>query len=502
MSGTVPHTPELPNAALPDSPQRGAQHNDAVPGWTPPQIRALFDAQRAARWSTSQTSASERGRLLDRLREAIKANRQELAAALAQDLGKSRAEAEITEIHPLLDELRFAHRHLRTWMTPQRVKGAIDLGGGRSEIVPGARGVTLILSPWNYPLNLSLAPLVGALAAGNTAVLKPSEKAPATARALGKLLAATFPPSLVAVVEGQADVAQALLELPFDHIFFTGSPATGRKVMAAAARTLASVTLELGGKSPTIVDASADLGLAAGRIAWGKFLNSGQTCVAPDYVLVHESVADAFEALLPPAIRALYGEGAWQRVGPDYGRMIDASAVVRLRGLTEASVAAGARVVCGGEFDEELRFISPTVLSGVQPGMPIMGEEIFGPVLPILRYRHLGEALELIRSYENPLALYLFSRDPATEAQVRRGTSSGSLVVNGTVIQFVHPYLPFGGVGHSGQGSYHGEQSFRAFSHLRAITREPAFSPVQALYPPYGRVLPRLTAWALRKLRE
>ena len=498
MSAPVPRTPQ--SSAPPTSP--AGREDRAEAAWTPAQLRQLFDAQRAARWSTSQTSASERGRLLDRLREAIKANRQELAAALAQDLGKSRAEAEITEIHPLLDELRFARRHLKAWMTPQRVKGAIDLGGGRSEIAPGARGVTLILSPWNYPLNLSLAPLVGALAAGNTAVLKPSEKAPATARALGKLLAATFPPSLVTVVEGQADVAQALLELPFDHIFFTGSPATGRKVMAAAARTLASVTLELGGKSPTIVDASADLGLAAGRIAWGKFLNSGQTCVAPDYVLVHESVADAFEALLPPAIRALYGEGAWQRVGPDYGRMIDAAAVARLRGLTETSVAAGARVVCGGEFDEELRFISPTVLSGVQPGMPIMGEEIFGPVLPILRYRHLDEALELIRSYENPLALYLFSRDPATEAQVRRGTSSGSLVVNGTVIQFVHPYLPFGGVGHSGQGSYHGEQSFRAFSHLRAITREPAFSPVQALYPPYGRVVPRLTAWALRKLRE
>ncbi len=498
MSAPVPRTPEGSAAPIPP----GNRDRPAEASWTPAQLRHLFDAQRAARWSTSQTSAFGRGQLLDRLREAVKASRQDLAAALAQDLGKSRAEAEITEIHPLLDELRLARRHLRAWMTPQRVRGAIDLGGGRSEIVPEAKGVTLILSPWNYPLNLSLAPLVGALAAGNTAILKPSEKAPATARALSRLLAATFPPSLVTVVEGEADVAQALLALPFDHVFFTGSPAIGRKVMAAAAQTLASVTLELGGKSPTIVDATADLDLAATRIAWGKFLNSGQTCVAPDYVLVHESVADRFEALLPPAIRALYGEAVWQRVGPDYGRMIDEAAVVRLRGLTDASVQAGARVLCGGEFDEAKRFISPTVLGGAGVEMPIMQEEIFGPVLPVLRYRHLDEALELIRSYEKPLALYLFSSDPAAEAQVRRGTSSGSLVVNGTVIQFVHPHLPFGGVGHSGQGGYHGEQSFREFSHLRAVTREPAISPVLALYPPYGRVLPRFTSWALRKLRE
>jgi len=365
-----------------------------------------------------------------------------------------------------------------------------------------ARGVTLILSPWNYPLNLCLAPLVGALAAGNTAILKPSEKAPATARIIREIVTQTFPPSLVAVVEGDAQVAQDLLALPFDHVFFTGSPAVGRKVMTAAAQTLASVTLELGGKSPVIVDESADLNVAARRVAWGKFLNAGQTCVAPDHVYVHERVAQDFTARLVTATEALYGGPAWQRVGGEYGRMVDEGSVARLRRLTQGSVAQGATLHYGGTFDEARRYVSPTVLTGVQEDMPVMAEELFGPVLPVITYRNLQDPLERIRTREKPLALYLFSSDAATERVIRTETSSGSLVVNGTVVQFVHPHLPFGGVGHSGQGNYHGEYSFRAFSHERAVLHEPLHSPSKSLFPPYGRLLPRFTSWALRKLNE
>jgi aldehyde dehydrogenase (NAD+) len=391
---------------------------------------------------------------------------------------------------------------LAGWMQPRRVPGVPNLGLGRSEVQREARGVTLILSPWNYPLNLALAPLVGALAAGNTAILKPSEKTPATSALLQALISESFPPSLVQVVQGGAEVAQGLLKLPFDHVFFTGSTQVGKEVMAAAARNLASVTLELGGKSPAIVDASADLDLAAKRIAWGKFINAGQTCVATDYVLVHESVAAELERRLPAAIEAQYGDAARQRTVPDYGRIIDAAAVARLRELTRTSVALGAQVVYGGEFDEARRYVSPTVLTGVTPDMPVMQQELFGPVLPLLRYRTLDDALQLIRTLPKPLALYLFSSGAAAERQVREETSSGALVVNGTVVQFVHPHLPFGGVGASGQGSYHGEYGFRAFSHERAVLHEPGFSPTPSLYPPFGRLLPRLTSWALRKLNE
>lgn len=488
-------TNPLPNAA---ASQTGAFQ-------TQPSLQSLrehFDLQRAGRWTMSQTSADERRELLRRLGEAVKAQRIQLAAALREDLGKSRAEAEITELHPLLEEVRFARRHLASWMQPRRVSGVPGLGGGRSEVRAQARGVSLILSPWNYPVNLSLMPLIGALAAGNTVMLKPSEKAPATARALRDLLTSTFPPGLVSVCEGGPEVAEALLTLPFDHIFFTGSPAIGRRVAAAAARTLASTTLELGGKSPALVDETADLRLAAERIAWGKFLNAGQTCIAPDYVLVHESAAPELTRQLIKATEARYGGPIWQRRGPDYGRMIDAASVARLRDLTQASLRAGARLDYGGVFDEAGRYVSPTLIGGVSPEMPLMQQELFGPVLPIVIYRHLDEALALIRRLEAPLALYLFSRLPEVEARVERETTSGGLVVGGTVIQFVHPHLPFGGVGHSGQGRYHGEYSFRAFSHERAVTHEPPHSPVVSLYPPYGRLLPRLTAWALRKISE
>ena len=468
----------------------------------PTDLQALFERQRAHRWTAAQSTPAQRQAILRRLHDAVRARRVHLADALSTDLGKSRAEAEITELHPVLEEIQHAIRRLPRWMAARRVDTPVVLAGARSEIQPQARGVTLVLSPWNYPVNLALAPLVASLAAGNTVILKPSEKAPNVARALRELLEATFDPALVAVVEGDADTARTLTELPFDHIFFTGSTAVGKHVMRAASANLTSVTLELGGKSPALIDRSADLNLTAERLAWGKLLNAGQTCVAPDYALVPEAQRDALILRLDEVIARRYGDRAWLRAGPDYGRMVDAASVERLERLTRQSVQMGARIVLGGEFSPAERFISPTVVADVTPDMPLMQEELFGPVLPGLTYRSLDDALNLIRRLDAPLALYLFSGDDGVTRRVQRETTSGGMVVNGTVVHLSNPHLPFGGVGPSGMGSYHGEHGFRAFSHERAVLTEPARSPVRFLYPPYGRPGPRLVAWALRLLER
>lgn len=465
-----------------------------------PSVTDLFRLQRAGRWMVSQTSVWERRELLLRLYIAIKGQRQQIAQAIERDLGKSRAEAETTEIRLVLDEIRHARAHLAGWMKPRSVPTPPTLAGARSEIRSEALGTVLVLAPWNYPFYLALGPLIPALAAGNSVVLKVSEKAPHTARAIQNLLEAVFPPSLVAVVQGGPEVAGELLELPFDHFFFTGGERVGRLVMEAAARHGVNATLELGGKSPAILDRSADLKLAARRITWAKFLNAGQTCVAPDYVLVPAELQAEFAGELSQAIATLFGGRAWQRVGPDYGRMIDPEAAERMRTLTQESVGAGARLALGGDFDPPNCFVSPTVLTDVRPDMSVMQSEIFGPVLPLLPYAHLDDALSVVQERGKPLALYVFARENKAVQEVLARTSSGSTVVNGAVIQLTNPNLPFGGVGASGHGSYHGIHGFRTFSHERAVMYEPALSPVAFILPPYGRPAARLVSWALRKM--
>lgn len=469
---------------------------------SPAELRALLDTQRAWRWRAAQTTAAQRQVILRRLHDGVARHRSALAGALALDLGKSRAEAEIAELHPVMEELRHAIKHLPRWMAPRRVPTPLMLAGSHSEVHAQARGVTLILSPWNYPVNLALVPLVASLAAGNTAVLKPSEKAPHVARALRELLQSVFEDKLVAVVEGGAEVARSLTSLPFDHIFFTGSAAVGRQVMAAAAHNLSSVTLELGGKSPALVHDSAHLRRSAERLGWGKFLNAGQTCVAPDYALVPRAMQPALVAELCRAVTHRFGDAARLRSGGDYGRLVDAASVRRLGALTRQSVDQGARIALGGEFDPEARFVSPTIVTGVRADMPLMQEELFGPVLPVMSYDTLDEALALVRRLDPPLALYLFAEDPAVVRRVQQETTSGGMVVGGTIIHLINPHLPFGGVGPSGQGSYHGEHGFRTFSHQRAVLTETARSGVRFMYPPYGRPLPRLAAWALRNFER
>jgi aldehyde dehydrogenase (NAD+) len=334
---------------------------------------------------------------------------------------------------------------------------------------------------------------VAALAAGNTVMLRPSEKTPRTARFIRDLLGRVFPENEVAVLVGDRAVADALLELPFDHILFTGSPRVGRKVMAAAARNLTPVTLELGGKSPAIVDETADIGTAAERLGWAKFINAGQTCIAPDYVLVQETVAPRFEAALRAVVERFYGADEETRLrSPDLASLVDSASAERLDRAVRETVARGARVVMGGRVDAAARRMSPTVLAGVPVDSAIMAEEIFGPVLPLLTYRDLGEAIRLVQGRQKPLALYVFSGSERRVEEVLRSTSAGGSCVNNAVLHFANPYLPFGGVGESGMGNYHGRWGFEAMSHARAVLRQTFWASTRLLFPPYTARVARL----------
>jgi len=446
----------------------------------------MFDAQRQHQPAMARSTAAQRRERLRRLRDAVAEHRAELCAAVQADFGRPAAETELTEIHSVLDECDDAIRHVGRWMKPERAGTPLMLLGTSSRLVHEPRGVVLIMAPWNYPIGLLLNPLVAAIAAGNCAICKPSEKTPHVAALLDRLLSAVFDPAEVAVVLGAADVAQALLELPFDHICFTGSPQIGKLVMAAAAKHLASVTLELGGKSPAIVDETADVRLAAEHVAFGKFMNAGQTCIAPDYVLVHRSREAAFLEALRSALTRFYGAGdAERRSSKDYSRLVDAGAFARLKGLLDRTVAAGARIVTGGDSDAATRYLAPTVLADVRRESPIMQEEIFGPILPVLAYTNRDDVVQFIRAGSKPLAMYIFTASRDAADYFINSTAAGATVVGNIGMHYLHHGLPFGGVGTSGMGSYHGVHGFREFSHARPVIRqrEPALS--RMFFPPY-----------------
>jgi aldehyde dehydrogenase (NAD+) len=454
--------------------------------------RRLFELQRGSRWRMAATTAAERIERLRRLRKAVIAHRQALYDGVWTDFHKHAAEFEITEVQLVLGEIAHAVRHLRRWMRPRRVPTTPLLAGTRSRVVHEPRGQVLILAPWNYPFQLLFSPLVAAIAAGNVCIVRPSEKVPATSAAMARIVADAFPEDEVGIVLGGVEAADALLGLPFDHIFFTGSTAVGRKVMHAAADHLASVTLELGGKSPAIVDRSADVAQAAERIVWGKFVNAGQTCVAPDYVLVHQADAPAFLDAAVRAVTRFYGPGGEQQASESFARIVDDGGFRRLADALERTVEDGARIVTGGETDPAERYIAPTILTGVRPDAPVMREEIFGPILPVITVRSLDEALAYVNARPRPLALYVFARDGATSRRVVRETTAGGTIVNHVICHLANPELPFGGVGESGQGSYHGHHGFRAFSHERAVLHAGRWSLAPLYYPPYGPKMRRI----------
>lgn len=458
-------------------------------------ISRAFAAQRAksderrVRFGYAQRRAA-----LESLLAAIRMYDREIVAAFEKDFGKPEAEVTLTEILPVTQEIRHTLKHLRRWMKPKKVWPSLPTLGTSAQIVPQPRGVCLIISPWNYPFNLCFGPLVSCLAAGNSAILKPSEMTPAVSALTARIVAEAFSPDLVTVVEGGRDVSQALLALPFDHIFFTGSPGVGRIVMEAAAKNLASVTLELGGKSPTIVGPDADIEEAAKWIAFGKFVNAGQTCIAPDHVFVHSAVKDRFIAALRARIAKAYGENG---ASPDLARIVNDHHQKRLAGLLDDAKAKGARVISGG--DTASRAFAPMLIEAVTPEMEIDREEIFGPILPLMTYDNIEAVIAQINARPKPLSLYVFDKNNAFVEQVLASTTSGGAGVNLTVLHFTHPDLPFGGVNNSGIGVAHGYFGFRAFSHERAVLRN-RFSLVPMVFPPYAGRAKKLIDLAKRFL--
>ena len=471
---------------------------------SPAVIDALFAGQAARALALRKSSAAERSARLARLLDALMARREAFAAAFAKDLGKPAVEVDLTELLPVVDDIRHAQKHLKRWMRPQRVAPTLVTLGTKARIVYQPRGRCLIIGPWNYPVSTLVGPLVSAVAAGNTAILKPSEFTPNVNAVIGEIVAEVFEPAEVAMVEGAIETSTHLLALPFEHVFFTGSPAVGKVVMAAAAKHLASVTLELGGKSPVVVDASADLRHAAEHVMWGKLVNAGQTCVAPDHLYVHRSVMDRFVALCREVLAERFGaDAAAVAASESLGRMVHSRHAQRVVALVDDAVAQGARVLAGGAHDAQRRYVAPTLLAEVPDAARIAQEEIFGPVLPIAPFDSLDEVIARINAAPKPLALYLWSRDAGAVEQLRSETSSGSFCVNLCLQQYAHQNLPFGGVNNSGIGNAHGFFGFKAFSHERAVLAGGPFSALKLLFPPYtpGKVkLSQRMVAAIRRL--
>ena len=416
------------------------------------------------------------------------------------DFRKPTAETDVTEIWSSQVEIDHALKELKGWMAPRKVSTPLSLLGTSAWVQYEPKGVCLLIAPWNYPFYLALEPLISALAAGNCCILKPSEITPRTAALLHRMADELFDPAVVAVVEGDKDVATALLRLPFNHIFFTGSPEIGKVVMRAAAEHLTSVTLELGGKSPAIVDATADLRDAAEKIVWGKGLNAGQTCVAPDYLLVDEKVQDELLREIDGAVRRLYRpDGAPVAQSDSYARIVNRHHFDRLAGLLDDAKARGARVALGGATDAGQNFMEPTVLLDAPADSRVMQEEIFGPLLPVRTYKTLMEAADAVNVRPRPLALYVFTQSAENQRYLLRKIPAGGAAVNETIIHLAHPELPFGGDGNSGIGKAHGEYGFREFSNLKGVLKQrTGLTGIKTMYPPYTPRVKQLIDWLLR----
>lgn len=452
-------------------------------------IATLVRRQRAF-FSTGATKPLDfRLAQLKALKQAILDHQPAILEALKADLNKPELESYLTEIG-VIKEINEAIKHLRSWAKPKSVAVPLEQFPAKGRIYAEPLGAVLIIGPWNYPLNLMIAPLVGAIAAGNCALLKPSELAPHTSRVVATLIKKTFEPAYIAVIEGGVEVSQAVLAEKFDHIFFTGSTAIGKIVMAAAAQHLTPVTLELGGKSPCIVDSDIHVEYTARRIVWGKFLNAGQTCIAPDYLLVDRRIKPALIEAMKTAIREFYGENPAQ--SPDYTRIISLKHFARLTNMLQDG-----QVLIGGETNPDDRYIAPTLLDQVSQDAAVMQEEIFGPILPVLEYDEIETALNLINSKSKPLALYVFSRNQQFQDLVLHQTSSGGVCINDTIVHIAASTLPFGGVGDSGIGSYHGKASFDMFSHHKSVMTKNFWFDLKLRYPPYAGNL-GLFKWMVR----
>ena len=472
---------------------------------TESQSEALADRlarQRAAFLREGAPSLAERRARLKRLRAALLTRREELEAALDADFGhRSRHETAIMEMLPVTWGIDYLHKRLPRFMRPERRHVALPMRFARSHVEYQPLGVVGIVVPWNYPLSLALTPLATAVAAGNRAMIKPSEFTPATNAVLAAMLAEVFPEDEVAVVTGDASIGAAFAALPFDHLFFTGSTAVGRAVMRAASERLVPVTLELGGKSPVLVDREQSIERVAADVAYGKLANAGQTCIAPDYILLPEGDVDRFVEAWRGAVAALYPEGL---ASQDYSSIVNARHYGRLRGLLDDAVAKGARLVESGlpsAVKRHVHTLEPTLVLNVTDEMRIMQEEIFGPLLPLVTYRELDEAIDFVNARPRPLALYYFGSSAANRARVLARTTSGGVTINGTLLHYAQDDLPFGGVGPSGVGAYHGIEGFRRFSHQKAVFEPGRWNGGALLRAPFGRLTDFILNWMLRSRR-
>jgi aldehyde dehydrogenase (NAD+) len=449
------------------------------------QIKETIQLQKKSILRLRKSNATERIHKLTILKEYILSHKEEICSAMYSDFKKPASEVILAELMGIKREIEHTISHLKSWMRPHSVSTPLILMGTNAHIQYESKGMCLIISPWNYPLNLAICPMIQAIAAGNSIILKPSELTPNTSSFIKKMVSTLYDTSEVAVFEGDASVSTFLLEQKFDHIFFTGSPAIGKLVMKAASNFLTSVTLELGGKSPGIIGSEVDIQASARKIAWGKFLNNGQTCIAPDYLFIHEKVYFLFLENLEIAVKEFYNsDNNGIEKSPDFARIVNKKHFLRISNLLEDALGKGAKILFGGELNEADCFISPTVLTNCTSDMQIMKEEIFGPILPILSYKNEEEIVHYLENEEKPLALYVFSKDKEFSDYILQNTTSGSSVINDCLIQFGHSGLPFGGVNNSGIGKSGGHFGFIEFSNQKAVLVQKT-NLLKMLYPPY-----------------
>jgi len=452
-----------------------------------------FASQQKKSLALRSAPVRERKQKLKALKNWIINHQEEIQQAEYMDLAKPASEVDVTEIYPLLTEVRHAIMKLHTWVTPKPIPASMTFIGTKATIHYEPKGASLIISPWNYPMLLAIGPLISAVASGCTVTLKPSEFTPATNQVIGKMIGEIFSSDEVHMIEGEADTASELLKFPFDHIFFTGSPTVGKIVMSAAAKNLASVTLELGGKSPTIVDESANIKDAAEKITWGKWTNAGQTCIAPDYLFVHESKKDALLEEIKHQAFKMYGNKE------NYASIVNNRHFNRLNDAFKDAQSKGATVYSGGDLNEQNCVIAPTIMTDVNNDMKLLQEEIFGPILPVMTYQSLDEVISYINSRPKPLALYVYSKSRKNQKKIVQETSSGGVVINDNVLQFGHPNLPMGGVNNSGLGKAHGHEGFLAFSHPKSVLKQRiGLTMVKTVYPPYSSLKKKLIALMLK----
>jgi len=462
------------------------------------EISDVFELQREHKYAVARTTAKERIKKLERLKQALFRHQQEIRDAMKADFRKHQVEVDLTELFLTKDEINHAQRNLSRWMRPLPVGKSLMIAGSRSWVRYEPKGVSLILSSWNFPVLLTLAPLATAIAAGNCAIVKPSESAPRTSALLKSIMEGLFPKEEVYLVEGGAEVARVLLQHPFNHIYFIGSTRVGRQVMEAASKHLASVTLEMGGKSPVIIDETADIPVAANRVAWGKFLNSGQSCVAPDNLWIHHRIEGPFLEALKREIRRLTGPSA--QSSPDYARIINEFHFQRLKEYLDDALDKGASVEFGGELDHAEYFIGPTLLKNAPFDSLVMQEEVFGPLLPYRTFASIDEPIDYLRKRPHPLALYIFSRKRSHVRKLIAETRAGSTAINENAVQFFQIRYPFGGFNESGIGKGHGHAGFLEFSNARGVFRQGWPDLIPLIMPPYNDFRKRLAEMILKWL--